>query len=161
MVKKLLEEKKINARVVTVSGKTVESLYRAKRQNLCECLLCSSGVNCSTKHAVYEAECRMCDAKYIGVSNRPLSERIKEHERYTRLPTGESPIGDHYREHWLNGDPVPILSEKPSINNLLTSYSLKIIDVGTDSIDAYIREGLNIADSQPVLNDKQMNGWIK
>ena len=69
MVKKLLEEKKINARVVTVSGKTVESLYRAKRQNLCECLLCSSGVNCSTKHAVYEAECRMCDAKYIGVSN--------------------------------------------------------------------------------------------
>ena len=83
------------------------------------------------------------------------------HERYTRLPTGESPIGGHYREHWLNGDPVPILSEKPSINNLLTSYSLKIIDVGTDSIDAYIREGLNIADSQPVLNDKQMNGWIK
>ena len=35
MVKKLLEEKKINARVVTVSGKTVESLYRAKRHNLC------------------------------------------------------------------------------------------------------------------------------
>ena len=63
MVKKHLEEKKINARVqvVTVSGKTVESLYRAKRQNLCECLLCSSGVNCSTitKHAVYDAECVM------------------------------------------------------------------------------------------------------
>ena len=76
------------------------------------------------------AECVMPIAKYIGMSNRPLSERIKEHEpRYTRLPTGESPIGDHYREHWLNGDPVPILSEKPSINNLLTSYSLKIIDV--------------------------------
>jgi len=86
---------------------------------------------------------------------------MKEHERYTRLSTGESPIGDHYREHWVNGDPVPILSEKPSMKNLLTSYSLKVIDVGRDSIDAFIREGLNIIDCQPELNDKEMNGWIR
>ena len=64
-------------------------------------------------------------------------------------------------EHIINGDPIPIFTKKPNIKNLLEAYSIKQLDKGTDCIDAYIREGLQILKNKPELNDKLNNGWVR
>ena len=61
----------------------------------------------------------------------------------------------------MNGDPVPITSEKPNLENLLSSYSIKKIDRGKDSIEAYIKEGLRIQETKPMLNERLCNGWVR
>ena len=59
-----------------------------------------------------------------------------EHERSTRLNDNTTALGKHMIEHIINGDPIPIFTKKPDIKNLLEAYSIKILDKGTDCIDA-------------------------
>ena len=70
-------------------------------------------------------------------------------------------VGSHFREHYINGDPVPITSGKPNMENLLSSYSIRKIDRGKDSIEAYIKEGLRIQEAKPMLNERLENGWVR
>ena len=63
-------------------------------------------------------------------------------------------------EHIINEDPIPIYTSDPDISNLLEAYSIKILERGKDSIDSYIREGLQIWDNKPELNTKLENGWV-
>ena len=45
--------------------------------------------------------------------------------------------------------------------NLLEAYEIKIIAQGKDSIEAYIKEGLQIKKKKPTLNEKLENGWVR
>ena len=74
-----------------------------------------------------------------------------EHERSTRLNNRTSALGEHMIEHIINGDPIPIYTSDPDISNLLEAYSIKILERGKDSIDSYIREGLQIWENKPEL----------
>ena len=161
IVQSKLQELDINARVVAIAGMSLEQLFRPPKINACTCELCSMGIWCSAKHLIYEAMCRMCHKCYNGVCNRPSECRLMEHERSTRLNDHSTALGKHMMEHIINGDPIPIYTKKPDIKNLLEAYSIKILDKGTDCIDAYIREGLQILKNKPELNDKLNNGWVR
>ena len=66
------------------------------------------------------------------------------------------------RDHIIDDDvPIPIFSTSPDISNVLEAFSINILEVGNDSIDAYIREGLQILDRKPDLNKKLENGWVR
>lgn len=160
-VQKLLGELKIDARVVPVPGRCVEQLFKCKEKGSCTCKLCEAGIRCSAKHAVYEATCKLCDEKYDGVSNRPIKYRMREHEASTRLANDRTALGQHMKEHIIEEMPTPVFTEKPDFSNLLESYRIKIVEFGVDSIDAYIREGLQIKDKMPRLNTKLDNGWVR
>ena len=161
IVQKMLSDLDINARVVAVAGMSLQQLFNPPKINRCTCQLCSSGIRCSAKHVIYEAMCRMCHKCYDGVCNRPFICRLMEHERSTRLNNRTSALGEHMIEHIINGDPIPIYTSDPDISNLLEAYSIKILERGKDSIDSYIREGLQIWDNKPELNTKLENGWVR
>ena len=86
---------------------------------------------------------------------------MKEHEASTRLANKRTALGQHMQDHIIEGMPTPIFTENPDFSNLLESYYLKIVEVGSDSIDAYIREGLQIKEKKPGLNKKLDNGWVR
>ena len=86
---------------------------------------------------------------------------MKEHEASTRLANKRTALGEHMQNHIIEGMLTPIFTDKPDISNLLESYELKILEVGSDSIDAYIREGLKIKDIIPEINTKVENGWVR
>ena len=161
MVKKDLKDIGINVRVVPVAGPSLQSLITSRQTIDCKCLLCQEGVSCCEKHVVYEATCRLCNEKYRGVCNRFLVKRMEEHEYSVRMANTRTALGTHFREHYMNGDPVPITSEKPNLENLLSSYSIKKIDRGKDSIEAYIKEGLRFQETKPMLNERLCNGWVR
>ena len=78
----------IPARVVPVSGRSIGSMIKSRPANTCSCPLCSqykTNVNCKEKHVIYSAKCYLCQEEYIGVSNRTLAKRMKEHEASVRL----------------------------------------------------------------------------
>ena len=54
-----------------------------------------------------------------------------------------------------------IFTQKPDFTNLLESFSFKVLGKGRDSIDAYIKEGMYIRDSKPIMNTKLDNGWVR
>jgi hypothetical protein len=163
MVKKDLKDIGINARVVPVAGPSLQSLLTKRQDVECDCLLCKEGedVSCCEKHVIYEATCKLCHEKYRGVCNRFLVKRMEEHEYSVRKANTKSALGTHFRDHLIAGDPVPITSNKPSLENLLSSYTIKKIDKGKDSIEAYIKEGLRIKETKPMLNEKLENGWTR
>ena len=84
-----------------------------------------------------------------------------EHERSTRLTNTSTALGEHMMEHLINEEPIPVFTKNPDISNLLESYAIKILEIGDDNIDAYIREGLQILDNKPELNSKLENGWVR
>ena len=146
---------------LAIAGMSLEKLFIPPKLHACTCELCSMGIWCTAKHVIYEAMCRMCHKCYNGLCNRPSECRLMEHERSTRLNDNTTALGKHMIEHIINGDPIPIFTKKTDIKNLLEAYSIKILDKGTDCIDAYIREGLQILKNKPELNDKLNNGWVR
>ena len=165
MVKKDLKDLGINARVVPVAGPSLQSMIMQRQEPTCDCQLCKElegkNASCCEKHVIYEATCKLCRQTYRGVSNRFLVKRMEEHEASVRLANTRTALGTHFREHYINGDPVPITAIKPSLDNLLSSYTIKKIDKGKDSIEAYIKEGLRIKETKPMLNEKLENGWTR
>ena len=161
IIQKTIDDLEINARVVPVAGISTRNIIKKEKTNYCGCQLCEVGVMCTQKHAVYKATCYICSEAYIGVSNRQIVSRMKEHERGIRLNYNNSVLGQHYNHHFQNEDPVPILSDDPDYKNMLSMYKVQIIDRGSDSIESYIREGLQIAKQAPTLNTKLSNGWVR
>ena len=86
---------------------------------------------------------------------------MADHEASVRLLNTRTALGTHTREHLIEEDPIPITSDKPDMENLLSSFTIKKIDKGKDSIEAYIKEGLRIVESKPILNNKLENGWLR
>ena len=161
LVKKSIKDLGINARVVPVAGPSLKSYLKAKKENYCSCSLCAEGLDCSEKHVIYEATCKLCNQSYRGVSNRQLAKRMADHEASVRLLNTRTALGTHTREHLIAEDPIPITSDKPDMENLLSSFEIKKIDRGKDSIEAYIKEGLRILETKPNINNKLDNGWLR
>ena len=63
--------------------------------------------NCKTENVVYLLECdkENCRKQYVGETERPLSERIKEHIGYARNNILHKTTGNHFNSpghSWIN-----------------------------------------------------------
>ena len=52
--------------------------------------------NCKTENIIYLIECEKCEMRYIGETERSLSERIGEHKTYIRTKKLNQPTGYHF-----------------------------------------------------------------
>ena len=104
------------------------------------------------KGVVYSIECDECRAIYIGETGRTLDDRLKEHQRHTRLVAPEkSAVAEH------------ALTMKHEID----CASAKVIDTAAGTVKRRVKEKLHlekVSRSQPVMNkDKGLNiekAWL-
>ena len=89
-------------------------------------------------HVVYELDCITCSAAYIGLTNRLLPSRVKEHRASLTKGTFSS-VAEHVKQtnHIIAWDSVKILASDPIEINL-----------------SYL-ESLLIKSNRPILNNKQ------
>ena len=71
-----------------MKGKTVN--YNDKEWKL------NNTFNCNTENIIYLIECDKCKMRYIGETERSLSERISEHKTYIRTKKLNQPTGYHF-----------------------------------------------------------------
>ena len=156
----------INARIVSVPGRSVRSLISAKTQPECSCVFCGKGLSCGTSHFVYEAECKTCRGKYNGASARPLPYRINEHESSCRLQNDATTLGQHIKHHIRNSDisindEYELLKGKRNHEFLFNNFDIQIVRKCYDSLDTFINEGLVIKNDKPSLNNMNNNGFVE
>ena len=108
-VKRLLIKHNIPARLINTKGYTLRDMVKAKpRQTDTECRskTCPGPGICHATNVVDRATCTLCNCSYIGMTNRRLHERAREHVAASKQCSKTSALGEHYwREHTAaNGD---------------------------------------------------------
>ena len=71
---------------------------------------------CAVSGAIYMIPCADCPATYIGESGRPLSTRLKEHQKaVAELSEHHSAVAEHvvYTGHEIDWEAVSILDKEP------------------------------------------------
>ena len=159
-VKKIMKDTDINARIVTLPGKSVKSLIKQKSSNTCDCILCLNKTPCNQRNFVYSAKCKKCHELYIGASRRPAIDRFSEHEHSTRKFNDRTTLGQHQMEKHINSKPLHI-PNKVSFQNLLDNYDLKIEKTAKDTLELFLKEHIQIQKSRPQINNYTGNGFIR
>ena len=159
-VKTIIKNTHINARIVTLPGKSVKSLIRQNSSGSCTCILCQNKTPCNKRNFVYSAQCKKCNELYVGASRRPSLERFGEHEHSTRKFNDRTTLGQHLLEKHINSKPN-IIPNKVSFQNLLNNYSLKIEKSAKDTLDLFIKENIQLQKLKPKINNYTGNGFIR
>ena len=70
------------------------------------CVVCPYGRvgDCARSGVVYQIECLICHALYIGETGRPLSVRVNEHMASKRRRSMISPLGEHREVDHVGSD---------------------------------------------------------
>lgn len=113
------------------------------------CNACEAGVGgkCTTKNAVYEIKCMLCeDTTYLGETKRHVRLRFNEHLRDAKNKTRDTPFGDHMRNH------------HPDISVTPTTLKIRILRRCKDVASLKITESKCIRDMNPKLNT-QTSSW--
>lgn len=129
----------INARIVTLPGKSIKSLINQKSSKSCQCTLCKNNLPCTQRNFIYSAQCRKCQELYIGASRRPAHERFSEHEHSTRKFNDRTTLGQHLMEKHMSSKPLNI-PNKVDYTNLLNQYHLKIEKTAKDTLELFLKE---------------------
>ena len=130
----------IPARLVNPRGKTLSDLatkHLEKQTNTCHSKSCFAPGFCHPSSVVYLATCTICGDEYIGMTQRRLHDRAREHVHSAKQKNNHTALGEHYRDHHP--------SESPSI-------SFKIIKHEQDLLRLHIEEAMAIRKSNPALN---------
>ena len=81
------------------------------------------------KGVVYSIECDECNTIYIEETGRTLDDRLKEHQRHTRLVTPEkSAVAEHAR----------------TMRHEIDWAGAKVIDTATGTVKRRIKEKLHL-----------------
>ena len=98
-------------------------------------------INCKTTNVIYMLECKKCNARYIGETEREFRERIKEHIGYARTKNLNKVTGNHFN---LPGHEIYHMKftviEKVKFNN--TQYRKEREKFHINKFDTY-RHGMN------------------
>ncbi len=116
----------INARIVTQAGRSVRSLINDEKVNTCKCELCNAGIDCDTRHFVYQASCNKCGDQYIGASRRPILNRIQEHESSVRINNARTTLGHHAARHRHDDGTVYVPTTELGISTASLSNTVSI-----------------------------------
>ena len=84
---------------------------------------------------VYEVQCKDCDARYIGETERPLKARVKEHQRES------SPVATHAKAH----------------RHTIDFQKVKVLDQETQWFRRGVKEAIHIEAKGADLNRDK--GW--
>ena len=155
-----MKETDINARIVTLPGKSIKSLINQKSSKSCECTLCKNNLPCTQRNFIYSAQCRKCQELYIGASRRPAHERFSEHEHSTRKFNDRTTLGQHLMEKHMSSKPLNI-PNKVDYNNLLNQYNLKIEKTAKDTLELFLKEHIQLQKVKPKINNYMENGFIR
>ena len=111
------------------------------------CPTCATlvGGKCTDKNVVYELECKMCGARYVGESKRPVRLRFNEHIRSMLSNTEFTPVGDHFRK------------KHPAASKNKSLLGIRILKRTVDHPDRKITESLYLRDNKPVMNENMMS----
>ena len=161
--RKAIKKSGLPIRVVTSSGRTIGSMakssYTRTRSPTCNCPYHLKDIPCDTQHVVYRATCNFCHQVYIGVSNRPLKDRLNDHETHTRLGNLEkSTLAEHANLahfHHLTGT-----WGTRDYNSFFGMYTIEVAERARDTLGAYIAESRRITGEHPGLNKQGNNGFI-
>ena len=74
-----------------MKGKSVKYNYQ-------EIWKLNKSFNCNTENIIYLIECDKCKMRYIGETERSLSERIGEHKTYIRTKKLNQPTTSIYQD---------------------------------------------------------------
>ena len=144
-VQNLLDKHGIPARLVNPRGKTLREFTRkptpgSTSTNVCKSRTCPAPTICQRTSVVYQAECKHCGSKYIGMTTRKLHDRIREHVLSAKRGSEESAIGEHYKENHPGMQP---------------NLTFTIIRHQRDELRLHIEEAMAIKLNKPDLNRRQ------
>ncbi len=152
----------INARIVTQAGRSVRSHINIDKVNTCKCKLCNTGIDCATRHFVYQASCNKCGDQYIGASRRPILNRIQEHESSVRINNARTTLGQHAARHRHDDSTVYVpTTGTRNFNSFFKQYSFDVVKKCKDTLETFINEGMLITSTKPKLNNMLRNGFTE
>ena len=122
-----------------------------KRGRPKECRACDAGLtegNCTRKGVIYTMQCSICEAEYVGETERCLRERFAEHHRQACAATTGTPWGSHYAA--IHNTPQRDRSFRPF-------KRARILAMEQSHVNRRILEALFIRERQPMVNNDC--GW--
>ena len=159
-IRNVVKKSKIPIRVSTKSGTKIGSMVKRnlakKPTSACNCKIHDQDLNCEDTHVVYKASCRSCNVDYIGVTTRPLKQRLGEHE--TAVRTGQSDksalsehcLNSHEEEDGMTGD-----KGRRNWEKFFDRFDVKVIRRTRDTLGARLAESQEISRCRPTLNRRE------
>ncbi|XP_028416688.1 uncharacterized protein LOC114540877 [Dendronephthya gigantea] len=151
-IRRAVQRTDLNVRIVERSQSSLKNLLAESRpyDNTCtnpsKCSVCSRSllpIRCSQKDVVYQINCDLCGATYVGETSRPLAVRFQEHYRSAANPTAKSYKNMAFAKHYSELH----RGQKPKL-------SIKILKKTKGSVERKITEALFIQKLKPDLNGK-------
>ena len=146
-VKHILSKHNIPARLTNSRGRTVRELARrpATTPSRCQSKACPAPGICQRSSVIYKATCRICGLFYVGLTQRKLHDRAREHVTAARERSRSSALGEHYRTQ----HPVP---EDADDKDRQPSITFEVLSQHRDILHLHIEEAMAIQSLRPPLN---------
>ena len=151
-IKRAVQGSNLNVRIVERPQSSLKDLLVESRpyDSTCtdplKCTVCSISpipIRCTQKDIVYQIDCGLCGAVYVGETSRSLKVRYQEHYRSAANPTTKSyqnmAFARHYQEYHKG--------EKPKL-------LIKILKKTKGTVERKITEALFIQRIKPDINGK-------
>ena len=151
-IRRAIQSSNLNVRIVERPQSSLKQLLVESRpyDKVCtdtsKCPICSNSnapVRCTQKDVVYQINCDLCGATYVGETGRPLVVRYQEHFRSAANPNAKSYKNMAFSKHYLDQH----YGQKPKL-------SVKILKRTKGSVERKITEALFIQKLNPDLNGK-------
>ena len=144
---KLIQQCDLPIKLVSKPGPTLETVLSKKSKNTKhnDCHVCGilpANIICSDRFLVYKFSCNLCDAFYIGQTNRPISKRYNEHKRDLTNKNKKNALYEH-------GSKVHNFSDIT-----ISHFDIDILDRSQNAVDCRLAEARLIKTLQPGINRK-------
>ena len=145
-IKRILTKHNIPARLTNTRGRTVRELAKrpANKKTSCKSKACPAPGICQRSSVVYKATCTTCSDFYIGMTERRLHDRAREHLTAARERSKASALGEHYRIQHPNPQNKDQLI-RPAI-------TFEVLSQHRDILHLHIEEAMAIQSLRPPLN---------
>ena len=152
-VKHILTKHNIPARLTNLRGRTVRELARrpANTPSRCQSKACPAPGICQRSSVIYKATCRICGLFYVGLTQRKLHDRAREHVTATRKRSRSSALGEHYRTQ----HPVPCDADD---KDRQPSITFEVLSQHRDILHLHIEEAMAIQLLRPPLMQERTLG---
>ena len=104
--------------------------------------------HCATRIVVYQFQCKICQATYIGKTNKTVKERITNHFTLFRKKSNTSPL-------WMHEFIFHAGTTIDNLSDLFDRYSLKILSHNKEYVLNNIAEAELISKEKPLINRRE------
>ena len=147
-------------RVVYTSNKRIKHLKPEQSDNnavrvdqpdycvICQNITGGDQYHCATRIVVYQFQCKICQATYIGKTNKTVKERITNHFTLFRKKSNTSPL-------WMHEFIFHAGATIDNLSDLFERYSLKILSHNKEYVLNNIAEAELISREKPLINRRE------